>query len=88
MTTFFFVTLMNCDLNVYSHIPCKPLQDCDYRQNNLTEQWFHARIKVLIVFKNYMCYLKLYYVLLNLKKVMIFAYFNVKIYSEFEFLNY
>ncbi len=32
---FFFVTLMNCDSNVYSRTPCKPLQDCDYTQNNL-----------------------------------------------------
>jgi hypothetical protein len=23
---------MNCDLNVYSHIPYKLLQDCDYRK--------------------------------------------------------
>ncbi len=28
---FFCLTQMNCDLNVYSHIPYKPLQDCDYR---------------------------------------------------------
>jgi hypothetical protein len=28
----FLVTLTNCDLNVYSHIPYKPLQGCDYRQ--------------------------------------------------------
>jgi hypothetical protein len=26
----FFVTLTNFDLNMYSHIPHKPLQDCDY----------------------------------------------------------
>jgi hypothetical protein len=37
--TTFFVTLMNCDLNMYSHIPYKPLENCDYRpkknlQNN------------------------------------------------------
>jgi hypothetical protein len=33
MTTFFlFVTLTNCDLNMYNHIPYKLLQDCDYRQ--------------------------------------------------------
>jgi len=32
LVTTFFVTLMNCDLNVYSHIPYKPLQDCDYMQ--------------------------------------------------------
>jgi hypothetical protein len=31
------VTLMNCDLNMYSHIPYKPLQDCgDYWQKYLT----------------------------------------------------
>jgi hypothetical protein len=35
-----------------------------------------------------MSYFKLYYLLLDLKKVVIFAYFNVKIYIEFEFLNY
>jgi len=29
---FFLVTLMNYDLNVYSHIPYKPLQDCDYKK--------------------------------------------------------
>jgi hypothetical protein len=23
---------MNCDLNMYNHIPYKPLQDCDYQQ--------------------------------------------------------
>jgi hypothetical protein len=27
----FFLTLTNCDLNLYNHIPYKPLQDCDYR---------------------------------------------------------
>jgi len=27
---FFLVTLTNCDLNVYRHIPYKTLQDCDY----------------------------------------------------------
>jgi hypothetical protein len=32
LVTTFFVTLMNCDLNVYSHILYKPLQGCDYRQ--------------------------------------------------------
>jgi hypothetical protein len=25
---------MSCDLNLYNHIPYKPLQDCDYRQTN------------------------------------------------------
>jgi len=23
---------MNCELNVYSHIPYKPFPDCDYRK--------------------------------------------------------
>jgi len=31
MTTF-FLALMNYDLNVCSHVPYKPLQDCNYRQ--------------------------------------------------------
>jgi hypothetical protein len=35
-----------------------------------------------------MGYFKLYYALLNLKKEVIFAYFNVMIYIEFELLNY
>jgi len=37
---FFCVTLMNCDLNVYSHIPYKLLQDCDYSKNNLQNNPF------------------------------------------------
>jgi hypothetical protein len=36
----------------------------------------------------YMSYLKLYYSLLDLKKIVISAYFNVTIYIEFELLNY
>jgi hypothetical protein len=36
----------------------------------------------------YMGYFKLYYALLDLKKVVIFACFNVMIYIEFELLNY
>jgi hypothetical protein len=37
----------------------------------------------------YMAYSKFYYVLLDLNKVVIFAYlFNVMIYYEFKFLNY
>ncbi len=40
VTNFFFLTLMNCDLNVYNHIPYKPLQDCDYRPKKLTKQPF------------------------------------------------
>jgi hypothetical protein len=31
---------------------------------------------------------KFYYALLNFKKVMIFAYFNVTIYIEYELFNY
>jgi len=34
-----------------------------------------------------MGYFKLYYALLDLKKVVIFARFNVMIYIEFEFFN-
>jgi hypothetical protein len=49
LVTTFFVTLMNCDLNVYSHIPYKPLQDRDYGQKNLTKQIFYVKIKVPIV---------------------------------------
>jgi hypothetical protein len=32
LVTISFVTLTNGDLNVYSHVPYKPLQDSDYRQ--------------------------------------------------------
>jgi hypothetical protein len=42
----------------------------------------------MIVKIPYMGYFKLYYVLLDLKKVMSFACFNVMIYIGFEFLNY
>jgi hypothetical protein len=35
-----------------------------------------------------MVYFKFYYALLDLKKVVIFAHFNVMIYIEFELLNY
>jgi hypothetical protein len=31
---FFFLTLTNSDLNMYSYIPYKSLQDCDYKQKN------------------------------------------------------
>jgi hypothetical protein len=44
----FFVTLMNFDLNVYTHIPYKPSPDCDYRQKKITKQPFYVRIKVPI----------------------------------------
>jgi hypothetical protein len=39
LVTTFFVPLMNCDLNMYNHIPYKPLQDCHYRQkkNKITK---------------------------------------------------
>jgi hypothetical protein len=32
LNTFFLLTLINYDSNVYNHIPYKPLQDCDYKQ--------------------------------------------------------
>ncbi len=35
-----FVTLTNCDLNVYSHIPYNPLQDCDYKKKKLQNSLF------------------------------------------------
>jgi hypothetical protein len=35
-----------------------------------------------------MGYSKLYYALLDLRKVVIFTYFNVSMYIEFELLNY
>jgi hypothetical protein len=50
--------------------------------------FFYVRIKVLIVQKIYMSYFKFYYSLLNLKTIVIFIYFNVTIYIEFELLNY
>ncbi len=55
-------------------------------KKNLTKQLFYARIKVPIVWISYMG--KFYYVLLDLKKVVILACFNVTIYIEFEFFNY
>jgi hypothetical protein len=36
----FFVTLTNCGLNMYSHIPYKPFQDCDYKQKKLDKTTF------------------------------------------------
>jgi hypothetical protein len=44
----FFATLTNCDLNVYSHIPYKPLQDCDYKPKMFTTQPFHVKINLPI----------------------------------------
>jgi len=52
LVTTFLMTLTNCDLNMYSHIAYKPLQDCDYRQKKekkLTKQSIYAKIKVSIV---------------------------------------
>ncbi len=44
MVTTFFVTLMNCDLNVYSHIPYKPVKDCHHMQKE--------PYKIIILCKN------------------------------------
>ncbi len=44
MVTTFFVTLMNCDLKVYSHIPYKPLKDCHHMQKE--------PYKIIILCKN------------------------------------
>jgi hypothetical protein len=54
----------------------------------LTKQFFNFEIKVSIVLIFYMGYLDIYYTLLDLKKVVIYACFNVMIYIEFELLNY
>jgi hypothetical protein len=84
----FFVTLMNCDLCAYSHITYNPLQGCDYRQKKiLTKQSFYARMKVPIVLNSDMDYSTFYYALLDLKKVVIFAYFNLINYIADELLN-
>ncbi len=40
LVTTFFVTLTNCDSNVYNHIPYKHVQDCDYRQKTLQNNPF------------------------------------------------
>jgi hypothetical protein len=81
---------MNCDLNVYNHIPYKPLQDCEYKQKqkNLTKIAFLCSNKGANCLNFYMGYSKLYYALLDLKKVVLFSNFNVMIYIEFELLNY
>jgi hypothetical protein len=74
MTTF-FVTIMNCDLNVYNHIPYKPLQGCDYKQkNNLQNNLLKLKWKCQLINFSYVVYSSLYYELLNLKKVVIFAF--------------
>jgi len=54
----------------------------------LPKKFVYARIKVSIVSIFYMGYSKLCYALLNLKKVMIFACFNVMIYIEFGLFDY
>jgi hypothetical protein len=40
----FFLTLMNYDSNVYSHIPYKPLQDCDYKQKKVSTKVIRKKI--------------------------------------------
>jgi hypothetical protein len=74
MTTF-FVTIMNCDLNVYNHIPYKPLQGCDYKKKkNLQNNLLKLKWKCQLINFSYVVYSSLYYELLNLKKVVIFAF--------------
>jgi len=75
-------------IEMCTHIPDKPLQDCNYMQKKFTKEPFYARMKVPIVKSFYIRYSKLYYALLDLKKVVIFPCFNVTIYIEFELLNY
>jgi hypothetical protein len=58
------------------------------KKRNLTKQPFYVRIKVPIISIFFVGYSKLYYALLDLEKVMIFACFNVTIYIEFELLNH
>ncbi len=83
------MTLTNCDLNEYTYTSYKPLQDCDCRpKKDFTKQPFYTRIKMLIFLFYLVSYSKLYYVLLDLKKVVISICFNVTIYIDFEFLNY
>jgi hypothetical protein len=40
LVTTFFVTLTNCDLNVYSHIPNKPYQIVPIGKKNLQNIFF------------------------------------------------
>jgi hypothetical protein len=35
---------MNYDSNVYSHIPYKPLQDCDYKQKKVSTKVVRNKI--------------------------------------------
>ncbi len=57
-------------------------------KRNLTKQPFDARIKVSIVQFFFRWIVLSYYALLDLKKVVISACFNVMIYIEFELFNY
>ncbi len=41
---FFFLTLMNYDSNVYSHIPYKLLQDCDYKKKKVSTKVVRNKI--------------------------------------------
>jgi hypothetical protein len=84
----FLVTLINCDLNIYSHIPYKPLQDCGYMQKSPYRITLYARVNVSIVKFLNMGYSKIKYVLLDLKKVVISICFSVKFCIEFGILDY
>jgi hypothetical protein len=44
----FFCDTNELCLNEYSHIPYKSLQVCDYKSKKITNQPFHAIIKVSI----------------------------------------
>jgi hypothetical protein len=54
MVTIFFMTLINCDLNMYSHISYKLLQDCDYKKKKLTNNPFMLEYKCANCL-NYLC---------------------------------
>jgi hypothetical protein len=43
--TIFLVTLINCDSNAYSHVPYKPLQDCEYKKKTLQNSPFTLKYK-------------------------------------------
>jgi hypothetical protein len=70
------------------HINTYKLVTIARKKKTLQKHPFHAKIKVPIVKISYMGYFKLYYVLLELRKVVIFVCFNVTIYINFELLNY
>jgi hypothetical protein len=73
---------------MYNHVAYNLLWDCDNRLKTFTKPLFYGKIKVSIVQISYMGYFKFYYSLLDLKKVVTFAYFNVSKDIEFEFFNY